>query len=292
MKKIALIIIITLGFQQLLYSQAAWVEPENPDVTQKVKIYCDLSKVAGVNGSADAMKTNSDGPYYIWTWKPAELPTGDPNVNGTGDKPWKSSNDALKMTKDPTKGTNVWYYEMIPTQFYKVSATTIYTIGISFLVKPKDGGGYGDPDQKTEDFSLQISPPKLTRGLIYNIPQTVLGDEITTFYYDNAADTTSVMKNLGIDDAVMWIKCSAKDTSSGTVNSYQPSTFLGASDNPDLKMSKNAEGYFTLSILPRKFFGIPLNYQMIEMECTVRKKIINTLNDRTYEQPKIKFGCK
>lgn len=291
MKKITSSIIAIL-LSVYSFGQAAWVEPENPDVTQKVRIYCDISKVAGVSGSADAMKANPDGPYYIWTWKPYDRPTGDPLVNGTGDKPWKSSNEALKMTKDASKGANVWYYEMIPTQFYNVPATTVYTVGIAFLVKPKDGGGYGDPDVKTEDLTLTITPPKLTRGLIYTIPQTVTSDELTTVYYDNASDTTPVMKNLGMDDAVLWIKCTAKDTVSGNSYVYQPSTFLAAGDNAQLKMYKNSDGYFVLSMIPRSFFGIPENYILTEMECTVRKKNIATLNDRTYEQPKIKFGCK
>ena len=126
MKKIVYSIIVSF-FTLGAFGQAAWIEPKNPDVTKPVRIYCDLSKVTA--STADAMKSNTDGPYYIWTWKPVEA-RPDSLANGTGDKPWKSSNERLVMTKDADKGANVWYFECVPTEFYGVEATVVYQNGI------------------------------------------------------------------------------------------------------------------------------------------------------------------
>src|SRR5574343_216534 len=165
MKKI-IATIFTLITANVLLAQVAWVEPKKPDVTKPIRIYCDLSKATAA--TADPMKADPTGPYYIWTWKPTEA-RADSLANGTGDKPWKSSNDKLMMTKDDSKGANVWYYEMIPTEFYGVDPTVVYAQGISFLVKPKDGGGYGDPDVKTEDLSITIDAPSVDRGILYAV---------------------------------------------------------------------------------------------------------------------------
>ncbi len=273
-------------FSSTAFAQVSWIEPESPDVTQPIKIYIDLSKTT--NTSCATLP----GPFYIWTWLPKELPTGNSKVNGLGDKPWKNSNDVLKMTKDETKGPQVWYYEMIPTQFYEVDANEVYSKGISFLAKPKDGGGYGAPDLKTEDQIIAVSPPKLTRSYIYQLPATVLTNEITTIFYNNPVDTNVGMKNLEDGDAYLWIKCSGTDTLTGAPVVYQPSTFFDAGDNPNLLMKKDPlTGKFYLNMIPSIFFGMSPTFKAKDMECTVRKKLYNTTADRTTDQPKIKFGC-
>ncbi|OYU95044.1 MAG: hypothetical protein CFE21_12100 [Bacteroidetes bacterium B1(2017)] len=266
--------------------QASWVEPENPDVTQPVRLYVDLSKTTNTS-CADLT-----GPFYIWTWKPFEHPAGSGKENGTGDKPWKNSNDILVMKQDLDKGAKVWYYEMTPTEFYGVAASEVYSKGISFLVKPKDGGGYGDPDLKTEDLNIVIAPPKLTRSYIYQVPAVILSNEITNIFYDNPVDTNVGMKNLAEGDAYLWIKCSGTDTITGAPVVYQPSSFFNAGSNPSLEMKKDlATGRFYLTMIPQSFFGFSPTFKPKEIECTVRRKVYTSTADRTTDQPKIKVGC-
>lgn len=270
----------------LAMGQAAWIEPENPDVTQPVRLYVDLDKATNTSCK------DLPGPFYIWTWSPYEFPAGHAKANGTGDKPWKSSNEILKMTKDDSKGSKVWYIELTPTEFYEVAATDVYSKGINFLVKPKDGGGYGEPDLKTEDFKITITPPKLTRGYIYQVPATLLSTEITTIFYDNPADTNIGMQDLEDGDAYLWMKVTGTDTLTGLTVTYQPSTFFATGTNPNLQMVKdNTTGKFYLTMMPYSFFGFSPSFKPKDIECTVRRKVYTSSADRTTDQPKIKFGC-
>ncbi|MBI1316462.1 1,4-alpha-glucan-branching protein [bacterium] len=102
---------------------------------------------------------------YIWTWNPREHIAGHPYVNGTGAQPWKNSNNALKMT---SLGNLVYSYTFTPTllSWYATDTATAYDNGLSFLVKPKDGGGYGAPDRKSDDLHLPIPRPGLTAEII------------------------------------------------------------------------------------------------------------------------------
>lgn len=284
MKKVFYTLILAC-LSNLALGQAAWIEPETPDVTQSVRLYVDLDKVTNTSLAGNA------GPFYIWTWSPFEHPAGSPKANGTTDKPWKNSNDILVMTKDDSKGPRVYYYEMIPTEFYEVPATDVYSKGISFLVKPKDGGGYGEPDLKTEDLKIVVTPPKTTRGIIYQLPGTILSKEVTTIYYNHPLDTTPGMKDLEEGDAYLWIKCTGTDTLTGQTVVYQPSSFFLAGTNPALEMNKDETGKFYLTMVPYDFFAFSPSFKPKEIECTVRKKVYVDNNDRTSDQPKIKFGC-
>ncbi|MEZ5172923.1 MAG: hypothetical protein R2850_05325 [Bacteroidia bacterium] len=60
------------------------------------------------------------------------------------------------------EGGLVYSYTMVPTEFYEVDAATVYENDIKFLVKPKDGGGYGIPS-KSEDLTFEVNPPNVAR---------------------------------------------------------------------------------------------------------------------------------
>jgi hypothetical protein len=286
MKKI-LHTLIAICISPVLFAQAAWIEPEKPDVTKPVRIYCDISK-ATAETAAD-MKANPDGPYYIWTWKPVET-RADSLVNGLGDKAWKNSNEKLRMTKDDSKGPNVWYYEMIPTEFYGTTANVVYAQGISFLVKPKDGGGYGDPDIKTEDFNITVVPPSLDRGTLYAIPQILFTEQITSLIYDNPAETKASMQNLPDGEVYMHMIATAKDSAGASVT-IEPNKFFKVTDNPKLQMKKMADGRFRITMIPSRFFVVPAGYSITDLEITVRKKTYLSAADQSDKKTKLVFGC-
>jgi hypothetical protein len=291
MKKL-LYILMALCASVNAFAQAAWIEPTPTIATEKITIYVDLSKL-DMSQETNQRLVADPGPMYIWTWKPFEFPVGSPKVNGTGEQPWKSSNELLKMTPAPDKGEKVWMYEMIPTEFYEVTATQAYAAGLSFLVKPKDGGGYGDPDIKTNDFNIPIVPPKTDKGAVYQFPKTLLADEITTIVYDNASEKKPTMQNLTSDTVLYaYLKATAKDSASGVVTVYEPSKFFAVVSNPNLLMPYAGGTQWKLSLIPRQFFGVPANLEMVDMTIWIRKRDWASDNDTSGDKPVPEFGCK
>jgi hypothetical protein len=269
------------------FGQASWIEPENPDVTKKIRIYVDLTKTTN-RSCAD-----STGPFYIWTWNPKEHPLGHPFRNGFGEKEWQNSNDALKMTNDVDKGPLVWYYEMIPTEFYEVPAADVYKKGISLLVKTKNGGGYGEPDIKTEDLVFNIAPPKTDRGSMFAVPSDMIQNEVVNLIYDNAKELNDSMKNLAISEELfMWVNATITDTATAAIRTFAPTTFFTLDQNENLKMVRDLNGNYRLSFIPIKMFNLTSNNEIItQIELIVRRKLYTGPKDRSDSQPKIKFGC-
>lgn len=289
MKKILYSIMALIGSMSAAYSQLAWIEPDPTIATDSITIYVDLSKL-DMSKAHHQLIAAHPGPMYFWTWKPFEFATGSPKVNGEGEKPWKNSNELLKMTAAPDKGPKVWYYKMIPTEFYEVTASQVYTAGLAFLVKPKDGGGYGDPDIKTDDIVIPVNPPKTDKGSLYNYPLVAMENELVTIVYDNAAEKKPTMQNLPDAKVYMHVKATAKD-SAGALFTYQPSLFLQVQNNPALIMNKVNATQYKLYMIPRKFLGIPANQTLTEMEITVRRETWMSADDTAQDKPKIKVGC-
>ncbi|MFZ4796444.1 MAG: hypothetical protein ACOYMA_03060 [Bacteroidia bacterium] len=283
MKSIITLLITFSLLSAKVFGQASWIEPENPDVTKPIRIYVDLTKTTNTSCS------DSTGPFYIWTWNPKEHPIGHPLVNGSGEKSWQNSNDALKMKNDATKGPLVWYYEMTPTEFYEVPASDVYKKGISLLVKTKNGGGYGDPDVKTEDLIFTIEPPKTDRGSMYASPSDMVQNEVVNLIYDNTKELNPVMKNLVNEELYMWVNASIKDTVTGIIRTFAPSTFLNINQNQDLRLVYDGSGKYRLSMIPNKIFNITSPNDLItQVELVVYMK---SITDRSDGQPKIKFSC-
>lgn len=290
MKKIYSLILIlsaTLASQ----AQVAWVEPDPTIATEEITIYVDLSKL-DMSLEHNQLIAANPGPMYMWTWKPFEFAVGTPKANGEGEKPWKNSNELLKMTPAPEKGDKVWKYTMIPTEFYEVTATQVYASGIALIVKPKDGGGYGDPDIKTNDILIPIVPPKTDKGAVYPFPSVTLSNEITTIVYDNNAEKKATMQNLDDNSELyVYLKATAKDTATSVLSTYQPSTFFNVTSNPNLKLFSKGNGIWHLYMVPETFFGIPGTQKLTEIEVRVRKKNWVSDDDTSGEIPKIKVGC-
>jgi len=283
------ILTLIIGFSLIsakVFGQANWIEPENPDVTKKIRIYVDLTKTTNRSCS------DSTGPFYIWTWLPKEHPVGHPLRNGFGEKEWQNSNEALKMTNDAAKGPLVWYYEMVPTEFYEVPAADVYKKGISLLVKTKNGGGYGAPDVKTEDLNFTIEPPKTDRGAIYSAPSSMALNEVANIIYDNNFELNDSMTNVSNDDLYAWVSASIKDTATSVTRTFAPSSFFNVASNPDLKLVKVDAKKYRLSFIPSKLFNVTSNKEVItQIEVTVRRGNYTGPNDKSEAQPKLKFAC-
>lgn len=288
--KVSLLCMFFVALHGSTKAQIAWIEPDPTIVTDTIKLYIDLDKL-DVSKEHNVLLQAHPGPFYIWTWSPFEHPVGSPKVNGEGEKPWKNSNEILKMEKDDSKGPKVYFYKMVPTDFYEVDAATVYSKGINFLVKPKDGGGYGDPDVKSTDMILAVKPPKLDKGTLYSFPSTILQDKLNCIIYDNSIEKKVTMQNLADGEALLYIKATIEDTA-GVQSFIEPSKFLQLQNNPKLVMKKDATGKFKLYMIPDQFLNIPAGSTLKEIELTVRKKIWAGGADQIDNREKYKAGCK
>jgi hypothetical protein len=158
MKKIFLLLVLLNTY--FFHASAQVVTSDPSDYTnpnQEVKIIVNLDQLDQTLEHVQLLIADADSSkdLFIWTWKPYEHPAGHPFANGIGAQPWKNSNDTLKMTKE---SNHIYSYTMIPTEFYGVDEAVVFTEDIHFLVKPKDGGGYGDSDRKSTDLVLEINP--------------------------------------------------------------------------------------------------------------------------------------
>lgn len=165
--KSALIFFTLLFVSNLCSGQKTWIRRgmvpydtiKNIDqLGGKCILYIDLNKTVNY---ADMI--TSKGPFYLWFFQPLVLPDNDPHTNGFGIKPWANSNELLKMTPfDTTNGKRIWKYDfdnITPFVYFHLNQNNgdinlFNTHGLCFLVKPKDGGGYGFADHKTEDLCL------------------------------------------------------------------------------------------------------------------------------------------
>jgi len=278
--------------------QAAWIEPGgdafNPDA--EATIYVDLEKTSNDFGIIEA--SQSGQAMFIWTWQPKEHPAGHPLANGIGSQAWKNSNDALMMTKEDALGPYVYSYTMVPTQFYEVDAATVYNNDFEFLIKPKDGGGFGDPDIKTEDLKVEVAPPGLAK--VFTIPVGTLSgdtavlastpDEVFTIRYDQAQEEAP-----SLIDATEFYVYLRGEGSDG--NQYQVAPNLNAVDEtPELRMTAQGQQVYTLSFIPNRFYkDVPPGVDIVFMRYQIVKKgfssTADVVADGTKNEFRYTFSC-
>jgi hypothetical protein len=168
------------------------------------------------------------------------------------------------MTKESDR---IYSFTMIPTDFYGVDAAAVFTEDIHFLVKPKDGGGYGDPDRKSTDLVFEINPPSIEKEVVYSFPSNALQDDFIRIVYDNYRDTLAAMQNIVAGECYVHLKAVLTD---GSV--VQPSPYFSAGDNPDLEMKDLGTGTFEKTIIPEIFFGLQDGQKIDRLIAVVFKK--------------------
>lgn len=244
-------ILALLALPVCVQAQATWLEPADAAADDTVKLYVDLTQTSNEWGIVEVAAGGED--MYVWTWKPAEHPLGHPLRNGLGDKEWKESNEALKMTKE---SEGIYYYEMVPTEFYEVDANTVYAEDFHFLVKPKDGGGYGDPDIKTEDLLIKIDPANCDIRKVGTFPDAInadgvlpmTGDEVMVFIYDNKLEEKPTMQNL-TEDLFIYARGTTKNGQSVRVE-----TLRNVSENAGLQMVEVGDGVYHWYLIPNQMY--------------------------------------
>lgn len=283
MKKFSTLLALAVGFAAS--AQITTVPDENIDPADSLEIIFDSGALDLSDQSQDLLKQAIDAGegVYLWTWKPAEHPEGHPLVNGTGSAPWKNSNEALKFTDN---GDGTFSFKMVPTLWYEVDPTTVYNEDIHFLIKAKDGGGYGDPDVKTPDMVIAIDPPATERNPFYHFPAKVMGDDVVTLRYENWREEKASMQNLTEDDCYVYAKVYYTD---GTSVQIESAYTVGT--NAKLKMEHVGDGNFVKRVVPREFFNSPATKSIDFCEFIVMKKTFATGADRVDEAVNVQIDC-
>lgn len=261
-------LLMACGLSLSLNAQITTEPAEYQDPEAEVKIIVNLAQLdASLDHTQNLLDAADAGEdMYIWTWSPAEHPANHPLVNGTGSAPWKNSNDALRMTKE---GDKLYSFTMIPTQFYEVDAQTVFDNDISFLVKPKDGGGYGDPDIKSEDLTLPVDPPVTERNPAFLFPGTFSDEDLVMFSYDNKLEEVEGMQNLAADDVWFFAQATLSDSS---VVRIAPNAF-SVPNYPELQMDSFGNGIFKKFFVPRDFFNVPTDKSITKVTLYIQRRV-------------------
>lgn len=268
-------------------AQVSSVPTENINPADTVKIIVSLDELDITQDYVQNLIADADNglDLYIWTWKPYEHPAGDSLVNGLGGAPWKNSNPALVMTKE---SNHIYSYTMVPTIWYGVDAATVYKEDIHFLVKPKDGGGYGDPDRKSGDLVLKIDPPATDRDPVYQFPSKVGQDDILTIVYDNWRETKPSMQNLDADSAYIHAECKLI---SGSVIKIPSNYFNDPALTPQAKMTLVDDGTFEWQIIPEIYFNLQAGDEIDEIKIVVRKPVYSGGKERVEDDLIVTIKC-
>lgn len=281
--KALLLILFSSFYMANTYGQAVYLDkPEEFDPAKPTKIMVNLKLTKNEFGIIEAAAKED---MYLWIWKPLEHPAGHPLANGTGSAAWKSSNEALKMTKE---SDGLYSYTLTPVDFFGVTPAAVYKENFHFLVKPKDGGGYGDPDIKSEDLVIEVDPPAGPVVKLRSLPVGIGGKKDTlrtttadvfTLLYNNSVEEKSSMTNA----AELYIFPVAYDENG---NAYKlASSAKRVADFPQLKMRKNAFGVFQHSFIPDKMFTLPAGAKIIKMEFNIVKPNLINSDDQIDEKP-------
>ena len=259
---------------------------EEIDPNGTLKIIVDLTQMDDSQEYVQNLQqAAADGEdLFIWTWSPAEHPFGHPLANGTADPTWKNSNDTLMMTKE---AENIYSYTMVPTEFYEVDAQTVYENDIMFLVKPKDGGGFGDPDRKSDDYTIEVNPPSLERNPAYFFPGRFQENDLVVLFYDNKEEENPNLQNLDPAEAYFYAEAVLSDSS---IVRIAPNSFT-VGNYPELQLESFGDGIFKKYFIPNQFFDVPQNLEIASLKFFVQKKTYFSGADRISYDLDAKLSC-
>ena len=186
------------------------------------------------------------------------------------------------------EGGGIYSYTMIPIEFYEVTPKEVYDNDISFLIKPKDGGGYGDPDRKSDDLTIAVDPPKLVRDPAYIFPTFFKDTDLVLFRYENNREEKESMMALSTDECYMFIEAELSDGTSKRIaqNSFKVSQY------PQLQMEYTSDGVFQKYLIPRDFFEITdPNISIVKIIYTIQKKLYASGNDGIGYNVEVDISC-
>lgn len=232
-----------------LSAQVAYVLPSPTNANEEITLYIDVNQSSDgtANNALKAMLTDHpDEDVYLWSWQPAEPVAG----NGS----WNESNEALKLTKISDLLYSITF---VPTAFYGVDGSQLFSNGISCLAKLKDGNAFGgeefnyEGEAKTEDLSIDIVP-RLCDERICIFPEVRQEDDYLTITYDNNQEEIAGLQNMGNDDCYIYLVARITNF---VFYEFVPSAEV--TNTPELKLEPipGQPGMFRTTIIPRDLFS-------------------------------------
>lgn len=232
-----------------LSAQVAYVLPSPTNANEEITLYIDVNQSTDgtSNNALKAMLTDHpDEDVYLWSWQPAEPVVG----NGS----WNESNEELKLTKISDLLYSITF---VPTAFYGVDGSQLFSNGISCLAKLKDGNAFGGEEfnyggeAKTEDLSIDIVP-RLCDERICIFPEVRQEDDYLTITYDNNQEEIAGLQNMGNDDCYVYLVA--------RITNFVFYEFVPAAEvtnTPELKLEPipGQPGMFRTTIIPRDLFS-------------------------------------
>jgi hypothetical protein len=257
------ILLLVLSISKLIGQDAGLAFPNPADVTDTVKLSINLSLPGCLcPGLIGEYAPTAEDPLYLWTWGPADRIGSDPYVNGT----WSNSNDSLKMTQDPTN-PDVWYYKLVPTEFYNVSPTIVYNVGFKFLAKKKDGSTV--VNQNFEAKSADQIVPIESVGCVDKFcpyPTNFTDQDYFTIIYNINKETNVPFKNGDPSGLYLFPKYSLVGAET-TFLTIPGVTFGTLASFPELKMNDIGNGKFESNIvLLRNLFQLQPDQEISEIQ--------------------------
>ena len=243
--------------------------PATADPNDSLVVIIDLSlmdaSIEHVQNLIDDADAGLD--LFIWTWNPYEFPAGHPKVNGLDPQAWKLSNPVLKMTP---MGDSQYKFVFKPTlaEWYETDAASSYTRGLSFLVKPEDGGGFGDPDKKSEDINISIDPPATLREPAWIFPRTPEKEDIVTITYENFRETADSLIGIAPDELYLY----AEGVDTDGVSYKGGINYFTTPDYPERLVPYIGDGVFRVRFVPMILLSIPADKVIERWDFNLRIK--------------------
>lgn len=270
MRGLITIILSSICYNQLS-AQAAYVSPVPTNVNKMAKIYVDISQPDC--NCPNLQDASQDDPLYMWTWSPSEPVVG----NGS----WDSSNEEMRMQQD-ADNPNLWYMEVIITDFYGVDDAAAYDNGLSYLVKKKDGlsGGSNETENKSNDFNVDlIAPP--CEDKVCPHPQMITDEDYFTLYYDISQESNSNfnpdslinsgMSSLVDGDVLIHVK-GITDFGNVFQNASQSNLWTQSNNEYSLTWDEDQQVFY-FTFIPRNLLSVADDQTIVELQITFIKNI-------------------
>ncbi len=221
----------------------------------QVTINIDLAGCPGLAGTA-----GSPGAVYLWLFN-----NGADAIGQTGT--WLNSPETFRATYTGTFGK--YTYTFTPTILFGKTSAQIGT-SMGFLAKTKTGA------PQTVDLTLAIEPLVYTPVAIRSFPVKFTQDDIVTFYFDqNFTGVPSTLRST--TEIYMYTDVTLTDNSS-----LQPSCYddgpcgtagqLPVKDNPRLKFVNEGNGIYSLTMIPKTFYGLTGTQQIKDIKVHIRSR--------------------
>ena len=265
--------LITLFISSICYSQllaqAAYVSPVPTNVNKLAKIYVDVSQPDC--NCPNLQDASQEDPLYMWTWSPSEPVVG----NGM----WDRSNEDMRMQQD-ADNPNLWYKEVIITDFYGGDDATAYENGLSYLAKKKDGlsGGSNETENKSNDFNVDLIPPPCEDKVCPH-PQVITDEDYFTLYYDIAQESNSNFNpdsliNTGMSplvdgDVLIHVK-GITDLGNVLQNASQSNVWAQVDNEYSLIWDEDQQVFY-YTFIPRNLLFVADDETIIELQITFIK---------------------